>query len=237
MGAYSQAADLYDLLYGGEKDYVREAELVSQLVRARLPEAEKILDVGCGTGAHATALVDLGFEIEGVDIEPDFVEIAAARCPKGDFVVADMRTMELGARYDAVVCLFSAIGYMTTESDLTAAILRMSAHLNPGGVLVVDPWFAPGEMDDGHVMALKAADDDRVVVRMSRTSIEGAVSRLDFEYLIGTADGIERRSEVHELGLFTQAQMEGAFVSAGLRVERIEKVLRTRGIYVGTAPT
>jgi N-acyl-L-homoserine lactone synthetase len=70
---------------------------------------------------------------------------------------------------------------------------------------------------------------------MSRTVIHGQTSRLEFEYLIGTAEGLDRRSEVHELGLFTPTEMERAFTRAGLRVERIEKALRTRGVYVGVA--
>jgi|AP95_1055475.scaffolds.fasta_scaffold05648_4 hypothetical protein len=73
------------------------------------------------------------------------------------------------------------------------------------------------------------------VFRMSRTVLDGDISRLHFEYLIGTADGIERTSEVHELGLFTQEQSEAAFAAAGLTVTRKEKALRTRGIYVGVA--
>jgi len=68
---------------------------------------------------------------------------------------------------------------------------------------------------------------------MSRILIEGRVSRLEFEYLIGTADGIEHRAEIHELGLFTQAEMEEAFRSAGLTVQRHPDAPRTRGIYVG----
>lgn len=233
MGAYSRAAEFYDLLYGAEKDYGREADLVAELVRARRPDAATILDVGCGTGAHARGLIDLGFTVHGIDVEPEFVEIAARKCPEGEFTVADMRTMDLGVRYDAVTCLFSSIGYLVTVAALEEAILRMSEHLAPGGVLIVDPWFAPGEMSHGHVMMLTAEEDDRAVVRMSRTVIDGNISRLEFEYLIGTADGLERMSEVHELGLFTRAQMERAFARAGLRVERIEKALRTRGIYVG----
>lgn len=233
MGAYSQAAEFYDLLYGNSKDYSREAELVGELVRARLPDAATILDVGCGTGAHARGLIDLGFTVHGIDVEPAFVEIAARKCPEGKFAVADMRTMDLGARYDAVTCLFSAIGYALTVPALEETVVRMSEHLGPGGVLVIDPWFAPGEMDHGHVVVVTGQDDRRAVARMSRTVIEGAVSRLEFEYLIGTPEGLERRSEAHELGLFTQAEMEGAFARAGLRVERMDKALRTRGIYVG----
>ncbi len=71
---------------------------------------------------------------------------------------------------------------------------------------------------------------------MSRTVVDGSVSRLEFEYLIGTAAGIERRSVDHELGIFTQRQMEAASRAAGLSVVREPEALRTRGIYVGTVP-
>ena len=66
---------------------------------------------------------------------------------------------------------------------------------------------------------------------MARTLIEGAMSRLEFEYLIGRASGIERRRETHTL-LFTQSQMEAAFAEAGLAVNRKPAALRTRGLYV-----
>ncbi|HEX5436746.1 MAG TPA: hypothetical protein VFW98_06285 [Gemmatimonadaceae bacterium] len=72
-----------------------------------------------------------------------------------------------------------------------------------------------------------------VACRMSRTAIEGAISRLEFEYLIGKATGLERRSEVHEFGLFTHAEMEAAFSEAGLSVEWRDAALRRRGVYVG----
>lgn len=74
------------------------------------------------------------------------------------------------------------------------------------------------------------------MTRMSRTVIIGPVSRLEFEYLVGTPAGIERRSELHELGTFTQAQMESAFLAAGLTVAREPEALRTRGIYIGQVP-
>ena len=57
-----------------------------------------------------------------------------------------------------------------------------------------------------------------------------------FEYLIGKSTGLERRSEVHELGLFTRAEMEAAFRSAGLSVEWRDAALRRRGAYVGCKP-
>ena len=250
MGDYSQAAEFYDLLYSGEKDYDAEAKLLVELIQGSAHDATSaaapavshatpaasLLDVGCGTGAHAQSLIDAGFEVDGVDLEPAFVEIARAKCPEGSFHVGDMRTLDLPDRYDAVLCLFSAIGYVRDEAALTATIERMRAHLKPGGVLIVDPWFEPGQLTSGRISTIVGEGDGITVWRMSRTVIDGAVSRLEFEYVIGTADGIERRSEVHELGLFTQEQMEAAFASAGLSVERRPKALRTRGIYLGRSP-
>jgi len=236
MGHYARSADLYDLIYGAQKDYPAEAALLADLIREAHPDARTVLDVGCGMGAHARALTDAGFEVDGVDLEPGMVEQASARCPEGTFEVADMQDLGLPRRYDVVVSLFSAIGYVQTEEALRKTVLGMRRHLNEGGLLVVDPWFEPGDLTHGFVSALSGDEPGRAVCRVSRTVIDGSISRLELEYLIGRPEGIERRSEVHELGLFTQAQMEDAFRAAGLSVERRPKVLRTRGLYVASLP-
>lgn len=233
MPHYAEAAEFYDLLYRSQKDYAAEARQLAWVIRTRNPEARTVLDVGCGTGAHARALLDEGFAVDGVDLEPAFVRIAAEKCPEGRFEVADMLLLDSGERYDVVTCLFSAIGYVGTVDGLGEAVRRMAGLLAPGGTLLVDPWFEPGQLTNGWITTLAARDDDVSVCRMSRTVVEGRRSHLEFEYLVGRREGIERRSERHELGLFTQAEMEGAFAGAGLAVEREPASLRTRGLYVG----
>jgi SAM-dependent methyltransferase len=237
VGSYEYAAEFYDLLYADEKDHGAEAQLLASLIRETHPDARTVLDVGCGTGSHARGLIDAGFEVDGIDLEPRFVEIAQAKCPEGQFSVGDMTALDLSAQYDVVTCLFSAIGYVRTEQALRAAVRSMRDRLRPHGILVVDPWFEPGQLTHGWISTLVGKNDNVTVARMSRTVIHDAVSRLECEYLIGTASGIERRSEVHELGLFTQTQTESAFREAGLEVERKPKILGTRGIYIGRLAT
>jgi dTDP-3-amino-3,4,6-trideoxy-alpha-D-glucopyranose N,N-dimethyltransferase len=232
MTSYSEAAQFYDILYQGEKDHAAEADVLAQLIRERVPTAATLLDVGCGTGSHARALIDAGFTVDGVDLEPAFVELARAKCPEGTFYVGDMTALDLPKRYDVVTCLFSAIGYAQSETALRRAIVGMRRHLNPGGVLLVDPWFEPGQLTHGWISVLAGTGADVTVCRMSRTLIEGTTSRLEFEYLIGRSSGIERRRETHTLSLFTQAQMEAAFAAAHLSVTRKPAVLRTRGLYI-----
>jgi 2-polyprenyl-3-methyl-5-hydroxy-6-metoxy-1,4-benzoquinol methylase len=126
LGDYAKAAEFYDLLYGGQKDYAAEAELLAAIIREVHPHAHSVLDVGCGTGAHARSLIDVGFRVDGVDLEPTFVEIASAKCPEGAFVVGDMTPLDLPGRYDVVTCLFSAIGYARSEAMLRTTVERIS---------------------------------------------------------------------------------------------------------------
>ena len=206
--------------------------MLGALIREARPDARRVLDVACGTGTHAQHLTTAGFTVDGVDLGPAFVEIARRKCPAGMFCVGDMTALALDERYDVVLCLFSSIGYVQTVPRLQQTLACFAAHLSPGGVVIVDPWFEPGDIDDRHISLLSGESDGLTACRMARVVIDGNISRLEFEYVIGRAERIERRSEIHELGLFTQEQMETGFGAAGLTVERRRNVMRKRGVYI-----
>ena len=98
--------------------------------------------------------------------------------------------------------------------------------------MIIDPWFEPGQLTDRGVSVVSATGDGVAVVRMSRTLIDDRVSNLEFEYLVGRPDGIERMTERHTLGLFSRTDMYAAFEAAGLHVEHRPNTVRKRGIYV-----
>jgi len=229
---FSESVELYDLIYSQLKDYPAEAAVVATKLEELMPGLRTILDVGCGTGEHARHLAGRGYSVDGIDIEPRFVEMARTKST-GTFVCADMMTFDLGRTYDAVLCLFSSIGYVRTLDGVLAALQRFRAHLGSGGIVLVEPWFTPEAMADATVHVHTAEGDGIRVARMSHTRIEGRLSRLTFEYMVGRASGIERASEVHELGLFTVPEMEQAFSESGFDVEFDPDGLTGRGLYVG----
>lgn len=229
---FTASAEYYDLIYDF-KDYAAEAASVTGVIRALRPSANSLLDVACGTGSHARLFAtEHGFDVDGIDLEPRFVDLARSQHPAGCFEVADMRDFHLGRDYDVVVSLFSSIGYAGDLQGLRSTIQCMADHVAPDGLLVVEPWFQPADMRDGYVTCLAKETPEVTVCRMSHTRIDGQVSRLQFEYLIGTSAGLERRSETHELGLFTREAMEEAFSRAGFFADYDATGPMGRGLYV-----
>jgi len=234
---YTVSAEFYDLIYSTFKDYRAEAAQIAGLLRRFNPQCKTILDVACGTGEHARLLASHGLDVDGVDLDPAFVRIAARKHPAGRFVEADMSDFQLSRQYDAVLCLFSSIAYLQTLDRVRRAFRCFRDHLAPGGLVVVEPFFAPGVpgvlYPAGATRHTGEANGIRVS-RVSRLDIEGTRARLHFEYEIADGAGTRCASEVHELGLFSTAELHQAFRDAGLDAEHDPKGLTDRGLFVAS---
>ena len=234
---FSETAELYDLIYQQFKDYKEESKRIAALLERIHPGAKTVLDVACGTGEHARFLhSEHGLEVDGLDLEPAFVRVAQEKNPAGEFVCADMVDFDVKRRYDAVLCLFSSIGYVKTLQNVRRALSNFRRHLAPGGVVVLEPWFEPAQWRAGSVYLQTAEIEGVKVCRMSHSVVQENVSVLEFQYLIGRAAGIDHRKEEHRLGLFTTAEMRRCFSEAGLTVAEYDPVgLIGRGLFVARA--
>jgi SAM-dependent methyltransferase len=229
---FRRSARLYDAVYASIRDYPREAAELDRLIQERRPGARTLLDIACGTGAHLEHLT--GYEVEGLDLDPEMLGVARERLPNVPLHEGDMADFDLGKRFDAVVCMFSSIGYVRTAERLRSAVASMARHLEPGGVLVVEPWLSPEVWVDRHVGALFVDQPELKIARMNVGEREGNLSIFEFEYLVGTPNGLERFNERHELGLFTVEQYLEAFRAAGLEVDHDPEGPMGRGLYIGS---
>jgi SAM-dependent methyltransferase len=210
------SAEYYDAIYATFKDYRTEATTLAALLRAVNPACKTILDVACGTAEHARHLAAAGFTVDGLDNDETFLRIARTKNPTCRFFLGDMSAFDLPDRYDAVVCLFSSIGYLLTLDRLVSALRCFSRQLAPGGIVVVEPWFPPGAIDPKRVGRNEAEADGVRVVRTSRIEVEGRVSRVRFDYEISDTAGSRHAEEIHELALFTPDEILASFRAAGL---------------------
>ena len=234
---FSKSAAYYDVIYDSMgKDYPKEAAKAHKLIHKYLESGGKsLLDVACGTGHHAS-LLSKYYEVEGLDLDPNILSVARKKYPGISFHKGDMINFSLGKKFDAIVCLFSSIGYVKTKSNLSKAVLAMTQHLLPGGVMLIEPWFSPGEWHTSRASAIHVDRPDLKITRMSHTSRKGNISILEFQYLIGAPSGIQHRIEEHQLGLFHKRDYLEAFRKAGLKVIHDPNGLDGRGLYIGRKP-
>ncbi len=229
---YSKMARYYDKIYA-EKNYAAEVErLIALLGGVRRGSRRTLLDVACGTGRHLEHLQQ-SFDVEGLDICAEVLEDARKRNPGLAFRVADMTDFDLGRTFDVVTCLFSSIGYVKTVDGLRAAVRSMAAHLNPDGMLVIEPWFTPEEWHPNTVHAVYIDEPDLKIARVNTSLVNGRMSIIELHYLVGTPERTEHLVERHELGLFEVDEMISALEREGLVVDYDREGLTGRGLYLG----
>jgi ubiquinone/menaquinone biosynthesis C-methylase UbiE len=231
---FSQTAEFYDTIYLSRgKDYAAEARSVHELVQKQLRSGGKtLLDVACGTAIHTGYFAE-HYQVEGLDLDDKMLAVARKKMPNTPFHQGDLIDFELPGQFDVITCLFSSIGYVKTLPRLHQALANLERHLKPGGVLVIEPWFAPEDWHPGRVHATFVDQPNLKIARMNLSGQEGTLSYFVFHYLIGTPDGIDRFEERHELGLFTTDEYLSAFRACRLEVIHDPRWLNERGLYLG----
>lgn len=232
---FSQSTALYNSIYSF-KDYEEEAARIHAFIQEhKRSPGDTLLDVACGTGKHL-GFLSRHYRVEGLDLDPGLLEVARRENPDLVFHQGDMTSFDLGRQFDVVTCLFSSIGYAKTLEKMRQTIDALSRHLRPGGVLLVEPWFTPDEYRPGMLGARFVDEPDLKIARMSLSEVVNGVSVLDFHYLVGTPQGIEHFTELHELGLFTRAEHLQALADTGLESGYDPQGLMGRGLYIAVRP-
>lgn len=232
---FSQTAQYYDKIYSF-KDYQAEVQRLLALIGESCGSGgNRLLDIACGTGQHVEHLKE-HFDVEGLDLDPLLLELARERNPGVVFHPADMTDFGLHRTFDVITCLFSSIGYVKTVDKLQQAIRCMVRHLAPGGLLIIEPWFTPGEWRPETVHGLFIDEPDLKIARVNTSFVDGTLSYFDLHYLIGTPQGTEHFVERHQLGLFERDEMSAAMEAAGLHVIYDKEGLMGRGLFLGQFP-
>jgi SAM-dependent methyltransferase len=233
---FTRSADLYDIIYGRRFDAAAAAATVHALVQAHTRGAAKtLLEVACGTGTYLSHL-QAHYALEGLDLDPDMLAVARRKLPQVPLHQGDLVDFDLERRFDAVLCLGSAIGYVASPERLHQALATLAHHTAPGGVVIVEPWFTPEAWESGRLTADLV---DQPLLKIARVLLSGRerdVSTLDIHYLVGRPEGAETFTEHHRLGLFSHDAYLTAFRAAALEVTHDPVGLLGRGLYIGVRP-
>ena len=141
MEAYTGFADVYDM-FMDNIPYETWCEYLTELLKEHGAEDGLILDLGCGTGTLTRLLADKGYDMIGVDISGEMLELAMekeAEDPKGIlYLMQDMREFELYGTVRAVVSICDSMNYILDDKDFVQVLKLVNNYLDPGGVFIFD---------------------------------------------------------------------------------------------------
>ncbi len=177
--------------------------------RARARAGQRVLDIGCGSGLLARALLAEGYAVSGVDASPAMIELARAQAPGGDFHAIGLPTRRRPG--EAERCPWPTrscppghvLNYLDSREDLALALAELAAALRPGGLLAIDLMTERyAEARDMRHPHARVEDDWTIVTRFSRPGPH----RFDRDITVFRRVGeLWRRSDEHHANVTFEA--------------------------------
>ncbi len=138
---FDEIAFLYDELMTGVP-YSEWVNYVERILRRAGRKPGRVLDLCCGTGSASILMAERHFDVTGVDISPEMIEIARSKARKAgreiEFHVGDASKLSIPGKFDLVISLFDSLNYILEADKLQQAFDRVSAHLEHDGLFIFD---------------------------------------------------------------------------------------------------
>lgn len=201
--AYSELAWTEHILAPPE-EYREETELLINAIKEHsVIEVKTVLHLGCGAGGNDYIFKNY-YKVTGIDISEKMLEIARELNPEVTYHHGDMRTIELGEVFDAVV-VPESIDYMRTENELLSAMMTAQKHLKPGGIFLAVANIAERFSENSFVYSGSRGDTEITVFENDYIPAHpGTTYEAILVYLIRREDKLEIYNDRHVLGLFKQ---------------------------------
>lgn len=130
---------------GNSHLWARHTEKESDLIidYCKIEHGYAVLDLGCGIGRHSISLAKRGLKVTGVDYIKEFIDRAnsdGAKELQGNrprFVEGDCRNIELGQKFNAIICLYDVVGTYTDNAENLKILKNIVNHLRPDGQALI----------------------------------------------------------------------------------------------------
>ncbi|MGB9181042.1 MAG: methyltransferase domain-containing protein [Pyrinomonadaceae bacterium] len=192
-----------------EDTYRHFCDFANLAMTFALPAGATILDVGCGSGWLSEYFARLGYDVTGIDISPDLIEMARerlSRVPYGvdhqtplkyRFITHDVEGLPLAETFDAVICYDSLHHF----EDERAVVRNLAAMLRYGGLLFV--------MEGERPPAGSQTEEELRDVMLTFETLESPFTRDYLRALLREQGFAVTGDYVSVNGLFEREMMEG----------------------------
>jgi SAM-dependent methyltransferase len=218
MAEYKYFATVYDRMMDDIPYEEWEQYILLLLCRYGVEPCSRITELGCGTGTMSELLAEDGFQVTGIDLSKEMLDIAIKKGRNDiSYICADMRDFVLPEKQSAVISICDSMNYLLTEDDLTAALTCGKKCLEPGGIFIFDlktEYFFKNSYD-----GITFADDlgDFSYVWQNRYDEEARIHEYRIRFRIKEEQGYRFEKELHRQRTFRAEEIKAATLKAGFR--------------------
>lgn len=240
MQVFDAYATYYDLLYR-DKGYGAEVKYIAGLLnKYGVSEGARLLELGCGTGAHAAHFLENGFCITGIDQSEGMIQLANERIAALGFELGsysfqkgNVQTWRENYKYSAVLSLFHVMSYQTTNKEVDAAFETAAQHLDAGGIFLFDAWYGPAVLFERPDVRVKRLEVDNVrVVRIAEPNLlpNENIVEVNYEISVEAKEINQTRiiNEVHRMRYFFLPEIVLLADKHGFILEMAEELVTSR---------
>ena len=127
---------------GQGKELTEEYDTAEDSEQALDEEKNLIVELGCGTGSFTQQLYKLGYDIMGIDLSPDMLNLARMKSQEEGFNIMyleqDMRELDLYCTAGTIVSVCDSINYVLEDQEVIDTFKLVNNFLYPGGLFIFD---------------------------------------------------------------------------------------------------
>lgn len=127
MNSYSNFASIYDCLMHSDIGYEKWADYIENIFDMYGINPKLVCDLACGTGNITIPMAKRGYDMTGVDISEDMLNIAREKAQGLDilFLNQSITRLDLYGTMGAFLCMIDGINYCLVPSLLQRAFKRI----------------------------------------------------------------------------------------------------------------
>lgn len=202
---YKKFAKYYDKFYQ-KKNYKNEVDYLMNFIN----KYDKIIDIGCGTGIHASLISNKGFDIDGLDLNKEMLEVAKTRL-NSDLYLQNILNININKKYDVIISMFAVLNHLKDTNELEKGLLNFKKILQDDGKIIIDlhnPQSSGSKTDSyDNISRIMKWDYDKD-------------SKIEKSNIIFEIDN-ERYVDSHTFRIFSIDEVKECCKNVGLKVEAI----------------
>ncbi|MFI7545152.1 hypothetical protein [Actinoplanes sp. NPDC049599] len=217
----------------GEPSPEADVAAVFRLVAARRPAATSLLEASEVAGTYLTQLGRRFEHVEVVTTSAAAGTAAHRALPSAAIHETAVADLDLPRRFDVATALGTALATLPL-SGLAAAVAVLARHLNPGGLLLIEPFWLPDHATRRSTDARIGRDDQgRTVSAVYQGAPRDGGHVVQRHALIADQDGVRHVSDTRTLYAFGHADYATVLAAAGCGMDFLPTGLAGRPLVVG----